>query len=138
MVRRWSGSKKCAVQIPQPQTVANYNKYMGGIDLLQGFLSNHRPRLRSKKWWCLFSKFLSMSVVAACRLHKNIGGTMPHLQFRRDVVQTLTARLHDKPLLPGPSRMRVHRVTLTGKLHVCAPAGKRGRCKHCKKHSKHV
>ena len=99
MVRRWSASKKCAVQIPQPQMVANYNKYMREVDLLDQFLSDYRPRLRSKKWWwCLFSNFLNMSVVAAWRLHKEIGGTMPHLQFRRDVVRTLMAKLHDKPL----------------------------------------
>ena len=118
--------------------VTNYNKYMGGVDLLNRFLSDYQPRLRSKKWWwCLFSNFLNMSVVAAWRLHKEIDGTMPHLQFRRDVVRTLMARLHDKPLRPGPSRMPADRVRLTNKLHVCAPAGKQGRCKHCKK-TKHV
>ena len=67
-----------------------------------------------------------MSVVAGWRLYKEIGGTMPHLQFRRDVVRTLMARLHDKPFRPRPSRMPVDRVRLTGKLHVCAPAGKQG------------
>ena len=118
--------------------VAYYNEinilYMGGVDLFDRFLSDYRPRLRSKKWWWrLFSSFLNMSVVAAWRLLKEIGGTMPRLQFRRDVVRTLMARLHDKPLRPGPSRMPVDRVRLTGKLHVCAPAGKHGRCKHCKK-----
>ena len=38
MVRRWSASKKCAVQIPQPQMVANYNKYMEESISLVGFL----------------------------------------------------------------------------------------------------
>ena len=74
-----------------------------------------------------------MSVVAAWRLHMEIDETMPRLQFRRDVVRTLMARLHDKPLRPGPSSMPVGRVRLMGKLHVRAPAGKQGRCKHYKK-----
>ena len=96
-----------------------HNKCMGGVDLLDRFLSDYRPRLRSKKWWwCLFSNFLNMSVVAAWRLHKKIGATISHFQFRRDVVRTLMARRHDKPLRPGPSRMTVDRVRLTGKLHV--------------------
>ena len=51
MVQRWSASKKCAVRIPQPQMAANYNKYMGEVDLLDRFLSDYWPRLRSKKWW---------------------------------------------------------------------------------------
>ena len=33
-----SASKKCAVQIPQPQMVANYNKYMEESISLIGFL----------------------------------------------------------------------------------------------------
>ena len=74
-------------------------------------------------------------MVAALRLQKEIGGTLPHLQYRRDVVRTLMARLHDKPLPPEPSKMPVDRSRLTGKLHVCAPAGKQGRCKHCKKNT---
>ena len=54
----------------------SYNKYMGGVDLLDRFLSEYRPQLHSKKWWwCLFANFLNMSVVAAWRLHKEIGGT---------------------------------------------------------------
>ena len=74
-----------------------------------------------------------MSVVAAWQLHKEISGTMPHLQFRRDVVRTLMAKLHDKPLRPGRSRMPVDRVRLAGTLHVCVPTSKQGRCKHCEK-----
>ena len=80
-----------------------------------------------------FSNFLNMSVVAAWQLHKEISGTMPHLQFRRDVVRTLMAKLHDKPLRPGRSRMPVDRVRLAGTLHVCAATSKQGRCKHCEK-----
>ena len=38
MVRRWSALKKSAVQIPQPEMVANYNKYMEESISLIGFL----------------------------------------------------------------------------------------------------
>ena len=79
-----------------------------------------------------FSNFLNISVVATWRLDKEIGGTMPHLRFRRDVVQTLMARLHDKSLRTGPSKIPVDRVRLTDTLHNGASAGKQGRCKHCK------
>ena len=73
--------------------VESYNKYMGGVNLHNRYFSEYRPRLRSKKWWwCLFSNFLNMSVVAAWRLHKEIGGTMNHLQFQREIVQTLLGR----------------------------------------------
>ena len=38
MVQRWSASKKRAVRIPQPPMVANYNKYIGKLISLIGFL----------------------------------------------------------------------------------------------------
>ena len=86
-VRRWSSATRNAVSIAQPRMIQSCNKHMGGVDLLDRFLSDYRPRLRSKKWWwCLFANFLSMSVVAAWRLHKELKGKMSHLQFRREIV----------------------------------------------------
>ena len=82
--------------------VKSYNKYMGEADLLDRFLCEYRPRLRSKKWWwCLFANFLNIFVVAAWRLRKEIGGTMNHLQFQREIVQTLLGGVADKSSRPG-------------------------------------
>ena len=114
----------------------SYNKYMGGVDLLDRFLSEYRPRLRNKKWWwCIFANFLNMSVVTAWRLHKEIGGTINHLQFGREIVRTLLGRVPDKSCRPGPSRMPVDSVRFSGSVHICVSAGKQGRCKLCKKNT---
>ena len=50
-VRRWSSATRNAVCIAQLRMIKSYNKHMGGVDLLDRFLSDYRPRLRSKKWW---------------------------------------------------------------------------------------
>ena len=50
-VRRWSSATRNAVIIAQPRMIKSYNKHMRGVDLLDRFLSDYRPRLRSKKWW---------------------------------------------------------------------------------------
>ena len=135
-VRRWSAAKKSKINITQPRMVESYNKYMGGVDLFHRFLSEYRPRLRSKKWWwCLFANFLNMSVVAAWRLHKEIGGTMNHLQFRREIVRTLLGRVPDKSCRPGPSGMPVDSIRFSGSVHICVSAGKQERCKLCKKNT---
>ena len=103
----------------------SYNKYMGGVDLLDRFLSEYRPQLHSKKWWwCLFANFLNMSVVAAWRLHKEIGGTMNHLQFQREIVRTLLGRVADKSSRPGPSQMLVDSIRFSGFVHICISAEK--------------
>ena len=110
---------------------------MGGVDLLDRFLSEYRPRLCSKKWWWrLFANFLNMSVVAGWRIHKFVGGTLSHLEFRRQIVRTLLGKVSDKAARPGPSRMPVDSIRLSGTLHVCIPAGKQGRCKQCKSNTR--
>ena len=124
--------------ITQPHVVNVYNRYMGGVDLLDCFLREYRPRLRSKKWWwwCLFANFLNMPVVAGWQIHKLVGGTLSHLEFRRQIVRTLLGKVLDKAARPGPSRMPVDSIRLSGTLHVCIPAGKQGRCKQCKSNTR--
>ena len=64
----WKQRKR--INIKQPHMISNYNKYMGGVDLLDQFLSTYRTQLQSKKWWWnIFSNFLNLTVVAAWRIH---------------------------------------------------------------------
>ena len=68
--KRWSSAKKASIDLPQPAVVHEYNLHMGGVDILDRFMSNYRPVFRSKKWWWpLFINGLNMAVVAAWRLH---------------------------------------------------------------------
>lgn len=63
--------------------VASYTANIGGDDLLDRFLPDYRPRLRSKKWWwILFASFLNMSVVAAWRIRRRYL-RISHIIFRR-------------------------------------------------------
>jgi hypothetical protein len=82
-------------QVPQPNLIADYNRGMGGVDLLDRLLSQYRPLIRSKKWWWpLFSNTINITVVAAwrfyCQLHPNCG--VSHLDFRRNIVLCLLKR----------------------------------------------
>ena len=64
MARRWNVTKRSRVYISQQHAVKVYNKLMGGVDLLDRFISDYRPQLRSKKWWwCRFANFVNTSVV---------------------------------------------------------------------------
>ena len=133
-VRRWNLATRNAVSIAQPLMIKSYNKHMGGVDLLDRFLSDYRPQLRSKKWWwCLFANFLNMLAVTAWRLHKELKGNMSHLQFRREIVRTLFGKAPDKTIRPGRSRMPVDGTKFGGVFHVCESSAKQGRCKKCKK-----
>lgn len=81
---RWVSKEKKRSSIPLPFMIHRYNRNMGGVDLLDRFLSDYRPKMRNKKWWWnLFANFLTMSVVAGWRLHRALKGNMSHLEFRR-------------------------------------------------------
>ena len=72
-----------------------------------------------------------MSVVAGWRIHKVLGGTVSNLESRKQIVRTLLEKVTDKSARPGPSGMPVDSIRLSGRLHVCIPAGKPDRCKQC-------
>ena len=84
---RWISKEKKRSNIPMPYLIHRYNLKMGGVDLLDRFLSEYRPQLRNKKWWWnIFANFLNMAVVAGWRLHQSLNGDLSHLDFRRLVV----------------------------------------------------
>ena len=44
--KRWSSAKKCVVDLQQPAVITSYNRHMGGVDILDRFMSNYRPIFR--------------------------------------------------------------------------------------------
>ena len=69
--RRWCAAKKGPVDIPQPALIGSYNAHMGGVDLLDRFLSSYRPIFRAKKWWWpLFLNCINCSSLAYPRCRR--------------------------------------------------------------------
>jgi Transposase IS4 len=88
--RRYSSADKKHIQVNCPMMIDTYNKTMGGVDLLDRFLSEYRPGMRGKKWWfCFYTHALNLCVVAAWRVHVDVGGKLDQLEFLRYIVRTL-------------------------------------------------
>ena len=71
---------------------------MGGIDLLERFISQYRPTIQGKKWyWPLFFNFVQMITVAVWRLHVavQISPCLGLLDFIRSVVAGLLKTVED-------------------------------------------
>ncbi|XP_029454806.1 piggyBac transposable element-derived protein 3-like [Rhinatrema bivittatum] len=138
--RRWSKARKCPVDLPQPAVIGLYNTHMGEVDILDRYMANYRPVFHSKKWWWpLFVNGINMAVVAAWRLHVEVGGTFDHLEFRRDIVRTLLQLSeHRTPSKSGPSSRPVSDVRFDGYNHHLTSSEKQGRCRMCKKNSRLV
>jgi len=119
--------------------IRSYNQYMGGVDLTDRFLSQYKPKIRSKKWWwTYFSYLLNTAVVAAWRLHCNLHSgdeKLSQLAFLRKVIVNLLSQV--------PNRKRSHATAFEEDIRtdgfehwpaVC-PEKKRLRCKFCGKQS---
>ena len=49
--KHYDRKEKNRVKVYQPNLIHKYNKYMGGVDQLDGFLNNLRPCIGGKKWY---------------------------------------------------------------------------------------
>ena len=57
-VNRFDRITKAKIDITCPFIVQEYNKHMGGVDLMDSFLGRNHIKMRSKKGYCVF--FLSI------------------------------------------------------------------------------
>ena len=81
MVKRYSQREKKQISCVQPFWFYQYNQGMGGVDLLDRFISQYRPTIQAKKWyWQLFINCIEMLTAAVWRLHVTLK-TSPRLDL---------------------------------------------------------
>ncbi|XP_054720650.1 piggyBac transposable element-derived protein 3-like [Uloborus diversus] len=137
--KRWYAEEKKRKDLPQPHLISSYNKYMGGMDLLDRFLSTYRPRIKGKKWWWpFFTNTLNMAVLAAWRIHRELKGEMKQLTFLRDVTTALMKSSKEDFVNPqsGPCGPVNSSVRFDGVNHFIISAEKQSPCKYCKKNTR--
>ena len=137
-VSRWV-KRKGKVSVDQPKVISEYNKGMGGVDLLDMLLGSYRPNLRSRKWWWpLFSNALNIVVVAAFKIHKSACvDQLSHLDFRIEVGEMMVQANHEtqRVRLGGPIASVPGQITLGGVNHTLVPTSQ-GRCIYCKSNTR--
>uniref|UniRef100_A0A3B4ZMF2 PiggyBac transposable element-derived protein domain-containing protein n=1 Tax=Stegastes partitus TaxID=144197 RepID=A0A3B4ZMF2_9TELE len=70
-VDRWDRKKKKEISVPCPAVVQEYNKNVGGVDLLDSLIALYRNKVRSKKWHHrLIFHFLDMIIVTTWLLYR--------------------------------------------------------------------
>lgn len=90
-VKRYNRKLRKEESIPQPNMINDYNRHMGGVDLLDNSVANYRIRVRGKKWWWpLFTNLVDCTVVTSWRIY-NIANEsrMSQLDFRSSLVLSL-------------------------------------------------
>ena len=132
-VKRFSQQDGKRIDCVQPFCFYLYNQGMGGVDLLDRFISQYRPAIQAKKWyWPLFVNRIEMLTVAAWRVHVTVQGSLhlDLLEFIRSVVAGLLQN-STRPAVSGPSGRRIINNSIGQRYPVNAES--QGLCANCKK-----
>ena len=69
--KRYDKKRKCIIMVPCPSIVQEYNKNMGGVDLMDAFVALYRIHAQSKKFYHkIFYHFLDVTVVNCWILYR--------------------------------------------------------------------
>lgn len=142
---RWVSSEKRKIPVNQPNVIAKYNKYMGGVDRMDQNIENYRIGIRSKKWWWpIFAFCIDTSIHNAWQLHRrsNTSEQLDLLTFRRRIVCVYLRKYGILPVGGGrpktskeldkrvPNDVRFDRID-----HWIVSAEKQNRCGLCRKNA---
>lgn len=130
---RYSAKEKKKVEIPQPNVIHCYNKFMGGVDQMDNNVANYRIGFRGKKWYIpiLFWTF-DVCMNNAWILARKFGKKIDNLEFRRLVVLSVLQKYGKPPLATGPKLTLVSPAARRHGQHLILSSQTRRRCAHCK------
>jgi hypothetical protein len=90
--KRYDRKKKESLTVPRPASIGLYNKFMGGVDKADMFLSIYRTKHRSRKWYQRIAfHLISLAAVNAFVMYREIGGSGSFLDFIVDICRCLLA-----------------------------------------------
>jgi len=141
---RWSAKERKQLTVPVPDLVHQYNRYMGGTDLMDRNISNYRISVRMKKWWwSVFSFLLSSSVVNAWCIHRRVKAEkFDLLNFTRQIAITYLLNCSKRCEIGRPVTTPQHVMRRVVPDDVRTSAGhfpistKQNRCRVCQKNTK--
>lgn len=70
-VKRFDRKEKKTVEVDCPHVITEYNRHMGGVDLLDSFMGRYKIQLKSRKWYMrIFYHLLDLVLVNSWLLYK--------------------------------------------------------------------
>lgn len=107
-ISRFDKKERKNIEMSCPLIIKEYNKHMGGVNLLDSLIGKYKIKMRSKKWYTrLWYYLIDVAVVNAWLLYRRVEtskGKKPTItlfDFRSEVAFSLT-----KPNVPTPKRGR--------------------------------
>ena len=126
--KRFSRQQRRRVEISRPHLIGEYNRRMGGVDLLDKFCGEYAPAVFGKKWtWPFFLNAISMLSVASWRLYCRVNNSkIEQLDFIRSIVMGI-CKVKSIANADVSSRM------VMGSQPHLPEGSSQGRCLHCQK-----
>ncbi|KAM9819300.1 piggyBac transposable element-derived protein 3-like [Syngnathus typhle] len=70
-IQRWDKFNKTYIEVEKPHIVGIYNKYMGGVDLLDSFTAKYKFPVKFRRWYMyIFWHTITLAVVNAWLIYK--------------------------------------------------------------------
>lgn len=92
LIDRWDKKTKKYVSIECPMIISEYNKHMGGVDLMDGLIGRYHIQMKTRKWTNrLFHHLIDVSIVNAYILYRRVR-TDDHMDlpsFRSSIAEAL-------------------------------------------------
>lgn len=64
-IERWDRTKKEYIKIECPNIISEYNKHMGGVDLMDGLIGRYHIKMKTREWTIrLFHHLIDVTVNA--------------------------------------------------------------------------
>lgn len=96
-VRRYDKANKKYINIDRPHIVGEYNRHMGGVDLIDSIMGRYKILTRSKRWQVrMFYHFLDLTMANSWLLYRRVRQAkncndkqMSSADFRLEIGETL-------------------------------------------------
>lgn len=80
-VRRYDKTNKRYINIDRPNIVSEYNRYMGGVDLVDSIMGYYKIMIRSKRWQVrVFYHLLDLTMANAWLLYRRVKSFQQNLK----------------------------------------------------------
>lgn len=92
-VRRWDKKDKSHYEIDCPHIIKEYNRHMGGVDLIDGLIGRYHIRMKTRKWTNrIFYHLIDVAMVNAYILYHRLHSEKEKIElpvFRSEVAESL-------------------------------------------------
>jgi len=87
---RYDRKDRKRIEVTRPLSIQEYNKFMGGVDLMDRMIAHYPHGFKNKKWYLrVFFHFLNVSIVNSWIIYREQCSDIPLLNFKASLVWTM-------------------------------------------------